>query len=74
MSMLPNPGNGWAVELSKHGNRWSYTVRNPDGGSSGGSERGTQEQALRYALRVVPKGAEYRLVVNGRDRGMHRKP
>ena len=59
----------FTVLLDKHASIWSYRTRNGVGGSSGSTHRGSLAMTQCIALRFMPIGTRYRLVVNGKDRG-----
>ena len=63
----------YKVIMNKHRSTWSYTTVNEVGGSFGSNHCGAKYVALHKALRTVPTGAKYRLVVNGKDQGVHTK-
>jgi hypothetical protein len=59
----------FTVLLDKHASIWTYRVRNGVDGSSGSTHRGSLAMAECLALRGMPIGTAYRLIVNGKDRG-----
>lgn len=60
----------YRVRLDKHRATWNYFTTNPQGGGFGSNHCGTLGVALHKALRNVPIGATYQLIVNGQDRGI----
>ena len=53
----------FTVLLDKHASIWSYRTRNGVGGSSGSTHRGSLAMAQCIALRFMPIGTRYRLLV-----------
>lgn len=63
----------YKINLNKSRSTWLYSVSNPFGGSSGSSYCGPQYIALAYALALMPVGADYELIVNGKSKGFFTK-
>jgi hypothetical protein len=68
----PMPGEH-TVSLRKERATWYWFHTNPEGGGFGSNNCGPQSIALGAALRAIPHGTQYRLIVNGKDRGMQTK-
>ena len=61
------------VKLSKVNSTWTHTVINPSGGSFGSCYCGPLKIALHRATHGMKPGTIYRLIVNGKDKGIHTK-
>lgn len=61
------------ITLTKYRATWNWDYTNPQGGGCGSNYCGPQYIALVRALRYLSVGAQYRLIVNGKDRGIHTK-
>ncbi|MGA2107226.1 MAG: hypothetical protein ABSH25_06245 [Syntrophorhabdales bacterium] len=60
---------GWKVRLDRYRATWTWFTSNPHGGGFGSNYCGPQYVAVGFAVSNIPKGEEYRLVINGKDRG-----
>ena len=60
----------WHIRLDKHRATWYYFTENPQGGGFGSNNCGPKSHALHRARANIPLGSQYRLTVNGRDRGV----
>jgi len=63
----------WVVTLTKHRSTWNYFAQNPQGGGGGSCYVGPLYIAIELAAWNIPKGESYRLVINGKERGLFRK-
>lgn len=60
----------WRIELRKDRATWSYYTRNPHGGGFGSNVVAPQYVALMRARENIPAGAQYELIINGKNRGI----
>jgi hypothetical protein len=63
----------YIVRLRKTRATWDYFVENPVGGGCGSNYCGPKRIALTRALVMVPAGADYELITNGKSGGVFRK-
>lgn len=62
------------ITMRKDGATWSYFTRNEVGGGFGSNYCGPQYIALMRARDCIKSGQQYRLTINGKDRGIQVKP
>ena len=59
----------FTVRLDKHRSTWNYFTTNPQGGGFGSNYCGPKYIALGRAISNIPIGAQYTLIVNGKNHG-----
>jgi hypothetical protein len=62
------------ITMSKHGATWSYFTLNEVGGGFGSNYCGPQYIALMRARENIKPGQQYKLIINGEDRGLQTRP
>jgi hypothetical protein len=62
------------ITMHKDRSTWSYFTRNEVGGGFGSNYCGSLRVALKRAAACIKPGQQYRLTINGKDRGVQVQP